>query len=56
MSARKRLRVRPPGDIWSAEFREELRSDRHFEGSLPLREGAVLVLVAAILALRILAG
>jgi hypothetical protein len=49
-----RLRVRAPGDIWSEEFREELRRDRRFEGGLLLREAIVLLLVAAVIALRIL--
>lgn len=56
MSSHRRLRVRPPGDIWSDEFRAELRRDRHFEASLLLREGAVLLLVGAILALRLITG
>jgi hypothetical protein len=50
----KRLRVRAPGDIWSDEFREEVRRDKRFEGSLLRREAAVLLLVAAIIALRLL--
>jgi hypothetical protein len=50
----KRLRVRAPGDIWSDEFREEVRRDMRFEGSLLRREAAVLLLIAAIIALRLL--
>jgi hypothetical protein len=50
----KRLRVRAPGDVWSDEFREEVRHDMRFEGSLLRREAAVLLLVAAIIALRLL--
>ena len=49
-----RLLVRAPGDTWSAEFRAELRRDRRFEGSLLIREMAVLILVLAIIALRLL--
>lgn len=49
-----RLLVRAPGDTWSEEFRAELRGDRHFEGSLLLREILVLLFVLAILAARLL--
>jgi hypothetical protein len=52
----KRLRVRAAGDIWSDDFREELARDRHFEASLAWRELVILVFIAAILALRTLAG
>jgi hypothetical protein len=48
-----RVRVRAPGDIWSEEFREEVNHDRRFEGSLLLREMAVLLLIAAIVAMRV---
>jgi hypothetical protein len=52
----KRLRVRAAGDIWSDDFREELARDRHFEASLAWRELVILVFIAAILALRTIAG
>ncbi len=52
----KRLRVRAAGDIWSDEFRDELRRDRAFEASLVWRELAVLVLIAAVLAARTILG
>jgi hypothetical protein len=51
-----RVLVRAPGDVWSVEFREELRKDRRFEGSLLLREIGVLCFVAAVIALRVLAS
>jgi hypothetical protein len=50
----KRLRVRASGDVWSDEFRDEVRRDKRFEGSLLRREAAVLLLVAAIIVLRLL--
>jgi hypothetical protein len=54
MSRRARLRVRAPGDIWSEEFREELRIDRRFEGGLMPREAIVLIVIAIFIALRFL--
>jgi hypothetical protein len=53
---RKRLRVRAAGDIWSQEFREELAEDRSFEASLVWRELVILAFIAAVLAVRTLAG
>jgi hypothetical protein len=50
-----RLMVRPPEDIWSDEFREEMWRDRRFEGSLVLREAAVLAIVALVILVRVIA-
>jgi hypothetical protein len=50
-----RIMVRAPGDVWSEEFREEVRRDRRFEGSLIAREAAVLCVVALILLVHLLA-
>jgi hypothetical protein len=49
-----RLRVRRPGDVWSDDFRAELRRDRRFEASLIARQMIVLAIVLAIIALRLL--
>ncbi len=54
MSRRARIRVRAPGDTWSAQFREEIRRDRRFEGGPLPREAAVLILVVAFVAARFL--
>lgn len=50
----RRLMVRAPGDIWSEEFRTELRRDRAFEGSLMAREAFVLVIVALLIVLHLI--
>jgi hypothetical protein len=50
----RRLMVRAPGDIWSEEFRTELRHDRAFEGSLLAREAAVLAIVAVLIVLHLI--
>jgi hypothetical protein len=50
-----RLMVRPRDDIWSGEFREEMRRDRRFEGSLVLREAAALAVVVLVIVLRLIA-
>lgn len=49
----RRLRVRAPGDVWSDEFRQELRRDRAFEASLIWRQAAVLFVIAVVIAVRI---
>jgi hypothetical protein len=51
-----RLLVRHPDEVWSDEFRDEVRRDQRFEGSLLRREILVLLLIAGIILLRILAG
>ena len=50
-----RLMVRPPHDVWSDEFREEMRRDRRFEASLMLREAAALAIVLLVILAHVLA-
>ncbi|HEY5317843.1 MAG TPA: hypothetical protein VIJ20_07675 [Solirubrobacteraceae bacterium] len=50
-----RVMVRPPDDVWSEAFREEVRRDRRFEASLMLREAAVLAVVVLVMLILVLA-
>jgi hypothetical protein len=52
----RRLRVRAPGDVWSDEFRQELRRDRAFEASLVWRQATVLLVIAVVFAVRIVSS
>lgn len=49
----RRLLVRAPGDIWSDEFREEVRRDRRFEESLLPLQLAVWTLVVLLIAVHL---
>jgi hypothetical protein len=52
----RRVRVRADGDVWSDEFRAELRKDRDFEARLVWKELLILIFIAALLVARQLVG
>jgi hypothetical protein len=48
----RRVRVRADGDVWSDEFRAELRKDRDFEARLVWKEFLILIFISALLVAR----
>ena len=52
----RRVRVRADGDVWSDEFRAELRKDRDFEARLVWKELLILIFISALLVARQLVG
>jgi hypothetical protein len=52
----RRVRVRSDGDVWSDEFRAELRKDRDFEARLVWKELLILIFISALLVARQLVG